>query len=85
MSDEKMPVQMQEMDGQLYAKVRIPVCINEAGEWIADGYWSRPRSVAKRDAEEAAAECGFGNVITHFVYALVPVPKGLVVPGELDC
>lgn len=80
----KMPVQYQEMAGQRYAKVRIPVAINEVGEWIADGVWSRDHDTAKTEVENAAAECGYGSVVTHFVYALVPVPCGLVISGEVE-
>lgn len=80
----KMPVQTQEIDGECFAKVRIPVAINEAGEWIADGVWSRDKETAKSEVENAAAECGYGNVLTHFVYALVPIPRGLVIAGEIE-
>ncbi len=79
-----MPLQFQEIDGQQHVKVRIPVAVNERGEWIADGVWSRAADEAKQEVEYAAAECGYGNVVTHFVYALVPVPKGTVIGGEIE-
>jgi hypothetical protein len=81
---DRMEVQTERIDGVLYAKVRIPVSINRQGEWMADGYWSRKRDAAIREVEEGAAECGFGNVQTHFVYALVPVPDALVLHGEVE-
>ena len=79
-----MTVQIQEVKGVRYAKVRIPIAINEAGEWIADGLWSRDYDEAKTEVENTAAECAYGNVTTHFVYAVVPVPCGLIISGELE-
>lgn len=80
----KMPVQTKTINGKTFAAVRIPVAINGVGEWIADGVWSRCRDTAMREVEMAAAECGYGSVVTHFVYALVPVPDGSVIAGEID-
>lgn len=80
----KMPVQTKTINGQTFTTVRIPVAVNERGEWIADGVWDRCRDEAKEEVENAAAECAYGNVVTHFVYALVPVPDGSVVAGEID-
>lgn len=80
----KLPVQFQEVGGERFVKVRVPIAINERGEWVADGFWSRDHETAKDEVETAAAELGFGNTITHFIYALVPVPRGLVIAGELE-
>ncbi len=79
-----MSVQTKTINGRAFTAVRIPVAVNERGEWIADGVWDRCRDEAKNEVENAAAECGYGNVATHFVYALVPMPASIVCDGEID-
>lgn len=81
---DKMPVQIHEVCGEQFAKVRIPIAINDKGEWIAAGVCTRRKDDAKHEVEKAAAELGYGNVVTHYVYALVPLPIGLVINGELE-
>lgn len=80
-----MKPQIQETDGKRFAKVRIPVAVNRHGEWLADGFFSREQKDAQEECENGAAECGLGNIVVHFVYALVPLPEdGDVIAGEVD-
>jgi hypothetical protein len=81
---ESMDVQIQEVDGKPHAKVRIPVAINEKGEWWATSDWKNDRDGAHSDTAVYAAECGSGPVTVHFVYALVPLPGHSVIAGEVE-
>lgn len=79
-----MEVQIQEMDGKRFAKVRVPVAINERGEWWSTTFWKNDRQEALSETSVYAAECGSGPITVHFVYALVPVPGHSVIAGELE-
>lgn len=70
-----MEPQCKEIDGQRFAKVRVPIMIDADGRWTASGDSEWDRNQGETSLAHLADSLGFDHVRRiHFLYALVPIP-----------
>jgi len=73
------------MSEQKTVTVRIPVFVNQNGDWVSSHAGNTLTDKEMRSyAEEAASDCLMGFPQLRWITAEVPIPQPVEVPGKVE-